>query len=128
LDRPGQFGEDRHIRQIGTEITKRDARGNIVPTDTDFNAGVARRGLKFLKGRPERLLERRPPVSFERFLRHEDGNQFGFGQLEQRQVGHGPSETVTAASVVEFDRQIELVAHVIEVALDRLGGDLDRTG
>ena len=49
------INRDRHVRQIGAEITKRDARAKIVPADADSDAGIARRGLKFLKGRPERL-------------------------------------------------------------------------
>src|SRR6516165_6290538 len=108
-------------------MTKGDGGAKILPTNTNSDTGIACCSLKFLKGCSERLFKRRSPVRLEGFLRHEDGHQFGFGQLEQRQVGNRLGEAVPAPRVVELDRQVELVTHVVEVALDGLGSDLDRS-
>jgi hypothetical protein len=120
------LSESLRIRQISVEMSKRDGGVQVLPTDTNFCPGTIGRNLKFLERGAERLFKGSAFVGFQRFLRYEDGDQLGFRQLEKRKVGHRLGETVTSLRKIELDQQAELVAHVIQVPLDRFGGDFDR--
>jgi hypothetical protein len=105
-------------------VPEGNRRIEIFPTDTDIGAPGCR--LQFLKRCPERLFERSAFVGFQGLLRDKDRHELRFRQLEERQVRYRLREIIAAPRKIEFDRHAHLVTHVIDVALDRLGRDLDR--
>src|SRR4051812_35721791 len=73
----------------------------------------------------ERPLERCALVLRERFLGNEKRGDLAFGDLDVRKAGDrlGIIETKLLRMIV--DRQAEPVAHEIDIALNRLGRDLE---
>ena len=74
----------------------------------------------FLKGRLERRFEGRVVILLERFLRDEERDDFPFRDLDTGKTGDRFGVNETEMQLIILDRQPELIAHELDVALDRL--------
>jgi hypothetical protein len=69
------------------------------------------------------LSEARAAILLERLFRDDQRDEFALGDLQGREGVHALGIVVAAADGVIFDRQVQPVAHEVEIALDGFGAD-----
>ena len=82
-------------------------------------------GSQLVKSTPQGSFEGRPLVLCKGFLSNEDRDQFGFGQFDHGKTRNRLGESIPLPLLVKGNRQMEPLAHKIQIALDRLDGHLD---
>ena len=86
--------------------------------------GVGQRLLHFANGAQQRFLEARAAVLLERFFRYHQRKEFAFGDLDGGERADLFGVIPAFPALVEGQRQLQPVAHKLEVAVDRFGADL----
>ena len=85
---------------------------------------VRQRSGHFLEGAHQRLLEIRAPILLQGFLRHQQGEQFPFGDLQGGKGTDLLRVKIAVTLSVVLQRQPEPVAHELDVAMNRFGANL----
>lgn len=114
-----EFGDGDALRAEGNGI------GELVQRDA---ALAFEAGGEFGKSGSEGLLEGGAPVLFDGFLRDEEGDELAVAHLNGGKTGDGFGVMEAVGDSVVGDGKAELVAHEVDVALDRFGRDGHRAG
>jgi len=70
------------------------------------------------------MFKGRALVLHKRFLRDENGNEFGFAQLHHGETFDRLGELVPLAFAIVSDGEAQAITHEVDVSLDGLGRDL----
>jgi len=85
--------------------------------------GVGQRLFHFLDGAQQRFLEARAAILLQGFFRDDEREDFAFGDLHGRKTADFAVVKIAVVGRREFNRQVEPVAHELDVAMDGLGAD-----
>ena len=86
--------------------------------------GVGQRLLHFSNGAEQRFLETGAAILLQRFFRDDQREQFALGDLQRGKGADFLGVMIAETAPVEFQRQLQPVAHELEVAMDGFGADL----
>ena len=121
----GQGVENFHVQNRLGAGAKGDG---LLPVSEVQGHGVWERRGHFLERAQERPLERRAAVLLQRLFRHEQREQFAFGDLQRWKITDFFCVMEAAARAIKFNRQLQPVAHELNVAINRLGADFQLAG
>ena len=73
----------------------------------------------------QRLFKTGAAILLQRFFRDDERENFALGDLHRGKAADFAGVKIAVALAIEFNRQVQPVAHELDVAMDGLGGDFD---
>lgn len=117
--------EEFEVGDAGAQAAKGDGRVHVGPLKTDLPSKALG---DFLKGGTQGFLKGSAAILFESFLRHEEGDDFTFGDFHAGQAADRFGVVEAEMRLIPLDWILQLVAHVIDIALHGLAGDFEFLG
>ena len=84
-----------------------------------------RRLFHFANGAQKRFLKTGAAILLQGLFRDDEGEDFALGDLHRRKRADFTIVKIAIVARGEFNRQVQAVAHELDVTMDGLGGNLD---